>query len=52
MLSENELMEYEIGSLTKIRSVVIYRLFKKYFMWKIRRKYKRYMYFKERQKLL
>jgi len=42
MLTEWEFIEYEIGGTTLLGSFV-YRYFTKYFMWRIKRKYKRYL---------
>jgi len=42
MLSEMEIIEYEVTSCTFVQSY-IYRYFHNYFMWKCKRKFKRYL---------
>jgi len=50
MISEYEQFEYESGATTLIGSFVC-NYFHKYFLWRCRRKYKRYLGFKEYQRL-
>jgi len=50
MLTEWEFIEYEIGGTTLLGSFV-YRYFTEYFMWRIKRKYKRYLGYMEYRRI-